>query len=276
MEQNFIIHQEAKRYQWSGECYLSIKSFYKGRADYQLGQREYRVDQKNYLILNECTRYRLTIDANENTGSFCVFFAPAFVTRLVSERHASDRQLLDFNPKSLEGFRLFERNYRHHGSVSALLQSGRFKSGRRMSPMEQEEYYLQLLNAILDQNEQSHRESRRLPAKKESTKKELYRRIYYVKDFIDANYRRDLRLKDLAAIGLLSENHLLRNFGHYFGVTPFQYISRKRIREAQRLLRDDEISITDIANGLGYSSLNNFSTYFKRLTGLSPDQFRKR
>lgn len=276
MEQNFIIHQEAQKYQWSGECYLSVKSFHKGKADYQVRQRTYAVDAKNYLILNECTRYRLTIDSKEPTGSFCVFFAPEFVSKVVSEWHSSDRQMLDLKPKSYGGLRLFERNYPHKGSVSALLQSGLTRSQAGMSLIEQDEYYLHLLNAILGQDLQSQKETHRLCAKKESTKREIYRRIFFVKDFIDANYRQDLRLKDIASIGLLSENHLLRNFSRFFGVTPFQYISQKRIREAQKLLLESENAIKNIATELGYTSVNNFSTYFKRITGLSPSEFRKR
>ncbi|GAB5476025.1 MAG: hypothetical protein Mars2KO_41240 [Maribacter sp.] len=276
MERNFIIHQEAKTYQWSGECYLSIKSFHKGKADYEVKQRAYVVDQKNYLILNECTAYRLTIDSRETTGSFCVFFSPEFVAEVVSEWNSSDRQMLDLNPKSYGGLRLFERNYPHQGPVSSLLHSGRTKSEAGMSLIEQDEYYLRLLNAILGQNYQSQKETYRLLAKKESTRKEIYRRILFVKDYIDANYREDLRLKDIATIGLLSENHLLRNFSRFFGATPFQYISQKRIQEAQQLLLQGETPIKDIAIQIGYTSMSNFSTYFKRMTGMSPSEFRKR
>lgn len=276
MDRNFIIHQEAHTYEWSGDCFLSVKSFYKGNANYQIKQRAYAVDSTNFLILNECTKYRLTIDSTEKTGSFCVFFAPGYVTQVVAELQSSDEELLDFKPKKYGGIRLFERNYRRQGPVARLLQIGRTKSERGMSTMEQDEFYLHLLNAIIAQDRRNHLRIHRLHAKKTATRKELYQRLCFVKDFIDCHYREDLSLHELAQVGLLSENHLLRNFSQLVGLTPFQYISRKRIQEAQRLLLQDNSAVKDIALQLGYTSFGNFSSYFKKVTGKSPTEFRKK
>ena len=231
MENNFIIHQKTKTYQWTGDCFLSIKSFYRGKADYKVKQREYKVDQSNFLVLNECTKYRLTIDTQKETESFCVFFSPEFVSEVVSDLNATDEQLLDFNVKQHKGIKLFERNYHHSGMVSELLKIGRRKSNFGIDELEKDEFYYHLLNAILQQNNNTQFDAKRLTSKKKSTREEIYQRVLFVKDFIDCNYHKNLRLKELASIGLLSENHLLRNFNQIFGVTPFQYISKKRIQE---------------------------------------------
>ncbi len=276
MKNNFIIHQQAQKYQWTGECFLSIKSFYNGQADYQVKQREYTVDPTNFLILNDCTKYRLTIDSATKTESFCVFFSPEFVSEVVSELHATDEQLLDFGGKQVVGIKLFEKNYSHQGLVSELLKKGKIKSRSGMSDIEKDEYYHQLLNAIVQQNSKTLRNANRLDFKKKSTRKEIYQRIFFVKDFIDSNYTDNLRLKDLAAIGLLSENHLLRNFSQIFGTTPFQYISQKRIQEAKRQIRESDKPIKDIASDMGYSSVTNFSNYFKAIVGQSPSAIRKK
>jgi len=250
-------------------------SFYGGKADYQVKQREYQVDQNNFLILNECTKYRLTIDNTRNTESFCVFFSPQFVSEVASELSSSDEQMLDFNPKQQDGIRLFEKNYSHQGLASEILKIGRAKSKLGMLAIEKDEFYLQLLNAIINQNTKICRDTKRLSFKKTSTRKEIYQRLLFVKDFIDSNFSKTLRLKDLAAIGLLSENHLLRNFNQIFGLTPFQYISQKRIQEAKRQLLESDKPIKDIALDVGYSSFSNFSSYFKAIVGKSPSSLRK-
>jgi len=275
VKNNFIIHQQAKKYQWSGECFLSIKSFYGGKADYQVKQREYQVDKKNFLILNECTKYRLTIDNTDKTESFCVFFSPEFVSEIVSELNSSDEQILDFNPKHQNGIRIFEKSYHHQGMVSELLKNGRVKSALGMLEIEKDEFYYQLLNAIIYQNTKTLQDTNRLSFKKKSTRIEIYQRILFVKDFIDSNYSNNLRLKDLATIGLLSENHLLRNFNQIFGLTPFQYISQKRIQEAKRQIIESDKPIKNIALDVGYSSFSNFSSYFKSIIGKSPSAIRK-
>ncbi|WP_303318539.1 AraC family transcriptional regulator [Flavivirga abyssicola] len=276
MKDNFIIHQQAQKYQWSGECFLSIKSFYGGKANYQVKQREYLVDQTNFLILNECTKYRLTIDSSSETESFCVFFSPEFILKVVSELNSSDEQILDFNPRQEGGIRIFEKNYSHQGIVSELLKKGRIQSELGMLDLEKDEFYHQLLNAILHQNTKTLQDTNRLSFKKKSTREEIYQRILFVKDFIDSNYSTNLRLNDLATIGLLSENHLLRNFNQIFGLTPFQYISQKRIQEAKRQILESDKPIKDIALDVGYSSFGNFSNYFKSIIGQSPMAMRKR
>lgn len=74
----------------------------------------------------------------------------------------------------------------------------------------------------------------------------------------------------------LSENHLLRNFSQIFHISPFQYITQLKIAEAKRQIIETDKNITEIASTLGYSSLSNFSYYFKNLVGLSPVTLRKK
>lgn len=275
MQDNFIIHQKVKTYQWAGDCFLSIKSFYEGIANYEIKQREYKVDKSNFLVLNECTKYRLIIDNQKETESFCVFFSPKFVSEVVSDLNATDEQLLDFNVKQHKGIKLFERNYHHSGKVSELLKIGRKKSNFGIDKLEKDEFYFQLLNSILQQNNNTLFDTKRLTSKKKSTREELYQRVLFVKDFIDCNYHKNLRLKELANIGMLSENHLLRNFNQIFDVTPFQYISKKRIQEAKRQILETNKTIKEIAFDIGYLSFGNFSSYFKNIEGQSPSSLRK-
>lgn len=273
---NFIIHQQAFKYQWSGDCFLSIKSFYNGIARYQVQQRNYVVNERNYLILNDCTRYNLIIDNKTPTESFCVFFTSDFVCQTVSELRATEDQRLNLSFKETGGIKLVERNYLHGGQVSKSLLRGRRLSTLPMSEMEKEEFYRTLLNAILYQNSDSLKEVNLLTAKKKATREELYRRLLYAKDFIDCNYAEDLSLEKIAQVAMLSENHLLRNFNQFFNTSPFQYITRLKINEAKRQILETDRSITDIAFNLGYLSLSNFSYYFKKVVGLSPVELRKK
>ena len=179
-------------------------------------QREYTVNEKNYLILNDCTQYNLTIDSVSPIESFCVLFTPEFVCQIISELNSTEEQLLDFSIKKSGGIKLVERNYLHGGEVSKILQHGRRLSMLTMSEMEKEEFYHKLLNAILFQNIDSLKEAGRLTLKKKHTREEIYRRVFYAKDFIDCNYVENLTLKKISQVAMLSENHLLRNFGQIF------------------------------------------------------------
>lgn len=61
----------------------------------------------------------------------------------------------------------------------------------------------------------------------------------------------------------------------YSGFSPLSYLINIRISEAIKLLKDPDISLTDIALDTGFYSSQHFSTTFKKLTGYTPSQFRK-
>lgn len=276
MAHNFIIHQHASQYQWSGDCFLSIKSFYNGSAKYTVQQREYSVNQHNYLILNDCTNYNLTIDNETPIESFCVFFTPEFVCSVISELNASEEQLLDGTIKKSAGVKLLERNYLHGGDVSNILFRAKQTPISGLSGIEKDEFYHTLLTAILFQNSEALKKADSLSLKKSSTREEIYRRLQYARDFIDCNFTDNLTLKKISDVAMLSENHFLRNFNEVFNFSPFQYITQLKMAEAKRLIIETDKSVTEVALTLGYSSLSNFSAISGMWWVCRPLRFEKR
>ncbi len=272
---NFILHEKSHNYEWSGDCFLSVKSFYTGEARYSVGAREYLVNDDNFLILNECTRYQLIIDSLKLTESFCVFFSPEYVNQFISESLSTDDEQLDFSTKTNMGLNLVERNYAHQGRVSELLHYGRLRNIKSGERLEIDEYNHELLNLVFVENRSTLNQCERLDMKKKSTRMEILKRVYFAKDFIESNYTDTLTLNEIANASMLSENHLIRNFKSIFGHSPFQYVSKLRILKAIKLLKQTNLNISEIANSLGYSSLGNFSYFFKKEVGASPTDLRK-
>ncbi|TFF37506.1 AraC family transcriptional regulator [Mucilaginibacter psychrotolerans] len=62
---------------------------------------------------------------------------------------------------------------------------------------------------------------------------------------------------------------------NYSGFSPLNYLINIRIAEATKLLKRNEVNITDIALNTGFYSSQHFSTTFKKLTGYTPTEFRK-
>ena len=73
----------------------------------------------------------------------------------------------------------------------------------------------------------------------------------------------------------VSRSHGYEIFHEAFGITPKDYILRRKIMLAKKLLHAGN-DITDIAFSLGFSSSQNFATVFKKLTCLTPSQFRRK
>lgn len=73
----------------------------------------------------------------------------------------------------------------------------------------------------------------------------------------------------------VSAAHLCRVFHAETGSTPLQYLARERMRLACELLQRPSLSIKEIAFELGYDNSSHFSRAFRRVTGVTPGQFRR-
>jgi AraC family transcriptional regulator len=101
------------------------------------------------------------------------------------------------------------------------------------------------------------------------------RQMRRVLDYIDAHLTDELGLVELAAIAGLSPNHFGEAFKTSVGKSPHRFVMERRVEQAMALLRDEERSIAEIAHAAGFSSQNRLTENFRRVTGLTPGQFRR-
>ncbi len=93
--------------------------------------------------------------------------------------------------------------------------------------------------------------------------------------FINAHFEKELNLEQLAQAGLTSKFHLLRLFKRYYGQTPKQYLTHKRIAQSIICLKKG-MTVTDTCFSVGFECPSSFSTLFKQKTGLPPAAFQKK
>lgn len=91
---------------------------------------------------------------------------------------------------------------------------------------------------------------------------------------MDRDYAEPLTISDLAAAAFSSPAHLVRRFKIAFGETPHRYLQRRRIERAKEMLRNTEMSVTEICFAVGFTSLGTFSRTLKHLSGTSPSSYR--
>jgi AraC family transcriptional regulator len=94
-------------------------------------------------------------------------------------------------------------------------------------------------------------------------------------EFMRASLSLPISLADIAASAGLSPYHFLRVFRSATGMPPFRFLARMRIDAARRLLQHGDLSVTEIAALCGFSSASQFSTAFRRETGMAPSEFRR-
>ena len=105
---------------------------------------------------------------------------------------------------------------------------------------------------------------------------ELLRRLLRAKDRMDAASHEEWPIRRLARVSGVSEAHFARSFKDAFGVPPHRYLLTRRIERATALLRDTELSITEIAFQTGWNSLGTFGRTFHDVIGESPGELRAR
>jgi AraC-like DNA-binding protein len=101
------------------------------------------------------------------------------------------------------------------------------------------------------------------------------RRLTRVFDHIEAQLTRSIDLAELAGIAAMSKYHFLRLFKRMCGITPYQYILGRRLRNAALTLRRTNTPIALIALEQGFGDLSTFNRLFRRVMLCTPTDFRK-
>lgn len=105
---------------------------------------------------------------------------------------------------------------------------------------------------------------------------ELLRRLLRAKDRMDGASHEEWPIHRLAQVSAVSTTHFAHSFKEAFGLPPHRYLLTRRIERAIALLRDTDLSITEIAFQTGWKSLGTFGRIFHDITGENPGSLRTR
>ena len=257
LENNVIIRAEAKEVyfpeHWGP---LSIKCCLEGTENYAIGSRFYSVNPGNFLVLNEGQHYSSYIHSKEKVSSFTINFSRDMVREVAGDvvfvERLHDKRKIGIGLERIQ--RLSE----------AVLQNKELIR----------ESLVHLLDQLIGIETDSVGERKKVAALKSSTRSEIYKRLYFVKDYIDSSYQQDITLDELAKVAHLNSAYLLRHFRNFFSITPRQYLIKKRIEVAVFLLRQSTKSVGEICTEVGYNDISSFSKLFKYFHRRSPLQYR--
>lgn len=93
--------------------------------------------------------------------------------------------------------------------------------------------------------------------------------------YIDKNFSHELNLERLGQEARLSKYHFSRVFKKHVGMSPMKYVTFVRIQKAKELLRNKDLSVSEIAGEVGFRDLSNFTRHFRRIVQNTPSSFRK-
>ncbi|SDC26592.1 two-component system, response regulator YesN [Paenibacillus sp. UNCCL117] len=99
--------------------------------------------------------------------------------------------------------------------------------------------------------------------------------VHEIKKFIQNNYNRDITLQDISNQLYVGREYISRRFKQETGENISEYIGRIRNEKAKLLLLNPNLKIAQIAEMIGYQDERYFRIVFKKLTNLTPKEFRK-
>ena len=96
-----------------------------------------------------------------------------------------------------------------------------------------------------------------------------------VKRYIDTHFKEDITLDILSEKAHINKYYLVHSFKDAYGISPIYYLQFRKIAESRQLLIETDMSISQIAHAMGFSSQSSFTQCFKRMLHITPTQFRK-
>jgi AraC-like DNA-binding protein len=105
---------------------------------------------------------------------------------------------------------------------------------------------------------------------------EELRLLRLARDRMDREYAQPLDVPALARTAFMSPAHFSRRFREAYSETPYSYLMTRRIERAKALLREGDLSVTEVCMAVGCTSLGSFSARFTELVGETPSAYRAR
>lgn len=101
-----------------------------------------------------------------------------------------------------------------------------------------------------------------------------HEQAYLARRLLNQHYATPITIDQLSDEVALSPYYLIRLFRRIYKLTPHQYLIQLRLAKAKEMLRNSDVSITEICAAVGFESLGSFSTLFRKAAGVSPSSYR--
>ena len=100
-------------------------------------------------------------------------------------------------------------------------------------------------------------------------------KVQRIHQYISEHYSEKILLDNLCFLFGTNKTTLCQSFKVTYGISINEYINTIKLKEAKRLIREDELSITQISEKLGFNSVHYFCRFFKKESGQSAKEYKK-
>lgn len=260
-----------------GPAGWSIKAYGGGCVPFTVDRKNLRVDDRHYVFVNAGQDYEFRTPAESTLFNFTIFLTDhdlrdAWTSHLRSEEclltnaHTCAIAMPEFMPIAL---RVSDSIDIMRSSLRRLWEAG------EISPEIVSAGACEMIRQAVAAQAEVIGQTRKVSAVRRVTREEAVRRIRRAVDYIEGNIRAPLDLDRLADVACMAKHHFLRRFRDIVGVTPYQFVLRRRIAAAECLLLESETGAAEVGRACGFRTPANFSAAFRNAKGLAPTAWRK-
>ncbi len=243
---------------------------------YKVGNKEHEVKSGNFLLACRQPYVKAYFESKEIVKSICIDICSETVAEAFTIMSAKE---------DLEFDNYLAKYFRYPEFFESACPVGSSSFGKKLDSLVamiyngdtgeiNREWFLDLAEKIICHSYGNYLALNGIQSVKLETRKELLRRLYSGKQYIDENFLRINEISEVAVISNLSQFHFFRSFKQAFGTPIYQYILNKKLDFASSMMANADLSITEIASVCNFSDIFTFSKAFKRRFGISPSQFQ--
>lgn len=255
---------------------FSVKYVLENEINYTIGHNHHSIQGGRFMLATKQPGVEAFFRSRSIVKSLCIDICP----ETIGEVFAVLKKQNDFDPDKFLG-----EYFRYPDFVEMVYNAGNSGVGQMLegfaAQLQQgnmdvnEEWFYRLVEQIVHQQHPTYVSLNNLKFLKQSTKKEILRRLHAGREYINDHYCTIGFIKEVAVAANMSEYNFYRSFRDAFNISPYKYLLQKRLELSQTLIVEGEMNLKQIAAHCAFPDLFTFSKAFKRQFGMAPSTFRK-
>lgn len=257
---------------------FAIKYVVEGTETYTINGHKYMVHAGSYLLANQYAQGQVYMESKKPVKGICVDIAPHLMSQAVASFMRPDTSVPDL---ALDTFfdsadyleNQYTANQTHVGADLRIL-AHKLSEQPDLHREVPDELYFTLAEHIVADHIPIIKQLQQVPAIRQHTRKELYRRLCKAKEYMQGTFTQSPAIQEIARYANLSEFHFFRLFKQVYGITPHNYLMQLKLNYASQLLKESGLSIAETAALSGFSDVFAFSKAFKKRRGVTPGAWK--
>ena len=267
---NYLLDSSYNQIEGHSHHLLEISYVKKGTGKYHIDNTIYDISQGDIFIINNIEKHGIVVNPHNEMLNMVIHFEPRFIW-YVENNFFDSRYLKIFYDRSSNFQNKLDRDNPATQHIKNLLLEIEKEFSNKLP-----EYELMVKVKLLNLLVLLIRHYNYVQDSPESSAKNRQELLHINKviDYIDQNYKQSIRLEELANLVFMNPSYFSTFFKKYNGISPTEYIARKRVYRAIEHLKSTNKTVLDIAITCGFNNTSSFNKVFKKITGKTPSDYR--